>query len=185
MRSNSFAVHGAFTSAPFVSSDHHAVALGRRRAEAALQHDLGIAVLVDVEGVGVDHPGKPDAMTWRRPRRVLEPDQIDLRAGRDREQIDLAVLVDVGRGDVIPAAQAGGDGVLDEIPRRCGLRLPALADATRPQLAAITRRMRLSHATDCDSFMSANHLLTAILNRDQGQSGHAGGGRAKSSARRR
>ena len=43
---------------------------------------------------------------------------------RHREQIGPPVLVHVGRHHVIPAAQVGGNRVLDQIPRRRGLAVP-------------------------------------------------------------
>ena len=62
---------------------------------------------------------RPPAMTWRSQVGILEPDQLRHAAGQ-RDQVGLAVVIEVGDHHLVSAAQVGGDGVLGEARGRRG-----------------------------------------------------------------
>jgi hypothetical protein len=107
-------------------------AVGRLHRERALERDLGNAVAVDV-GHGLIH----DLLRVRHdevalPRRVLVPGEL-LHLQRVRDDVGLAVFVEVRDGHGIPASEVGVDIVRDEVHRAGGRRAAQRAGGQRDQ----------------------------------------------------
>ena len=97
----------------------HADAVLRLVRELAGEDDLGDAVAIGVERGAVDHAAESAGDDVPLPGGILEPDQLRHAAG-ERDQVGLAVLVQVGDHHLVPAAQSGGDGMVGEPRGRRG-----------------------------------------------------------------
>src|SRR5665213_548340 len=82
-------------------------------------HDFGDAIAIDILSRAVDHVGKAGDQDVPLPGGVFVPDQIGA-ALRERDYVGLAVVVQIGDGYVITAAEIGSDFVRGEGERLGG-----------------------------------------------------------------
>src|SRR5215467_5297794 len=85
---------------------HDAGTLIRARREARGDCDLWNVIAVQIEGGDVDEAREAARDHVARPRGVLVPYELG-KIARQRDEIGLAVAVDVGRDHLVPAAKAG------------------------------------------------------------------------------